>query len=127
MGKSKSEYEKARKRVKAKKEFYQHLTSYVVMGIFFFLLNAVTSFGAWWFYWPILGWGVGLLFHYFDVFGFPGAGDRSPEWEEKEIQKEMARMRPREQATNESSDQMELRELQKEPITRKNWDESELV
>ncbi|MFN7118636.1 MAG: 2TM domain-containing protein, partial [Saprospiraceae bacterium] len=65
-----NEYEKARKRVRARKEFYQHLTSYVVMGIFFFLLNAVTSFGAWWFYWPLLGWGIGVLLPYFYVFGF---------------------------------------------------------
>lgn len=126
MGKSKSEYDKARKRVRAKKEFYQHLTSYLVMSLFFFLLNAVTSFGSWWFYWPILGWGVGLVFHYFDVFGFPGTGNSSPDWEEKAIQAEIARMRPRQQE-EEAPEQMELRELQKEPQKRKNWDESELV
>lgn len=126
MGKSNSEYEKARKRVKAKKEFYQHLTSYVVMSIFFFLLNAVTSFGAWWFYWPILGWGIGIVFHYFDVFGFPGAGNMTPDWEEKAIQQEMERMRLRREPED-APEEMELRELQKEPRERKNWDESELV
>ena len=74
---------RAKKRVKAQKEFYRHLTSYLVMGVFFFLLNAVTSFGNWWFYWPMLGWGIGILFHYFDVFGLPGVGEISKEWEER--------------------------------------------
>jgi hypothetical protein len=125
MGEIKSEYNKARKRVKAKKEFYQHLTSYVVMGIFFFLLNAVTSFGIWWFYWPLLGWGIGLAFHYFDVFGFPGTS--SPDWEEKAIAAELERMRPRPK-TEEPAEQMELRELQKERTERRpRWDDSELV
>lgn len=123
----KSEYEKARKRVKAKKEFYQHLTSYLVMGLFFFLLNVVTSFGAWWFYWPMLGWGIGILFHYFDVFGFPGVGNMSNDWEEKQIVEEMERMRAQRQP-EQASEQMELRELQKEPRERnKHWDDSELV
>ncbi len=122
----KTEYEKARKRVRAKKEFYQHLSSYLVMSLFFFLLNAVTSFGAWWFYWPILGWGVGLVLHYFDVFGFPGAAHTTPDWEEKAIREEIERMRPHRQP-NESSDPLELRELQKERRDRKDWDESELV
>ena len=128
MGKTKTEYDKARKRVKAKKEFYQHLTSYVTMSIFFLLLNAVTSFGAWWFYWPILGWGVGIVFHYFDIFGFPGEGNKSPDWEERAIQQEMERMRPHRQPTPEEPlEEMELRELQKERPGRKNWNDSELV
>jgi hypothetical protein len=65
-------YKEARKRVRTKKEFYEHLTVFSVMSVFFFLLNALTAFGSWWFYWPILGWGIGVLFHYFEVFGFPG-------------------------------------------------------
>ncbi len=124
---AKTEYEKARKRVKAKKEFYQHLTSYIVMGIFFFLLNVVTSFGAWWFYWPLLGWGIGVLFHYFDVFGFPGVGSMEGDWEEKAIEEEVARMRGRKPA-EEAPEAMELREIQKERSeSQRRWDDSELV
>ena len=62
-------YREAQKRVKDKKSFYSHLASYLMMSIFFFVLNALTSFGDWWFYWPLLGWGIGLVMHYFRVFG----------------------------------------------------------
>ena len=53
-------YEKARKRVKKKKDFYSHLATYLAMGAFFLALNLLTAPGRWWFYWPMLGWGIGL-------------------------------------------------------------------
>jgi hypothetical protein len=115
---------KARERVKKKKEFYSHLSTYVVMGIFFFVLNAVTAFGSWWFHWPLLGWGIGVLFHYFDVFGLPGVGDISDEWEAREIEAEMRRMGGSE---TEETDELELKEMQKERAEKKRWDDSELV
>jgi len=115
---------KARERVKKKKEFYSHLSTYVVMGIFFFVLNAVTAFGSWWFHWPLLGWGIGVLFHYFDVFGLPGVGDISDEWEAREIEAEMRRMGGSEA---EETDELELKEMQKERAEKKRWDDSELV
>jgi hypothetical protein len=61
---------KARKRVKAKKGFYAHLSSYIITIGFFFFVNLLSSPGDWWFYWPALAWGVGLVSHYFGVFGF---------------------------------------------------------
>jgi len=115
---------KARERVKKKKEFYSHLSTYVVMGIFFFVLNAVTAFGSWWFHWPLLGWGIGVLFHYFDVFGMPGVGEISEEWEAREIEAEMRRMQGNDA---EDTDELELKEMQKEKADKKRWDDSELV
>jgi hypothetical protein len=88
-------YKEAKKKVRTKKEFYEHLTVFSVMSVFFFLLNALTAFGSWWFYWPILGWGIGVLFHYFEVFGFPGIPDMSKEWEEQQIREEMKRLEQR--------------------------------
>ncbi|RME97855.1 MAG: hypothetical protein D6772_09870, partial [Bacteroidetes bacterium] len=82
----------ARKRVKAKKDFYKHLATYCVLGGFFFVLNVLTSPGRWWFYWPMLGWGIGVATHYLNTFGFPGSGAGSSEWEEKELAKERARL-----------------------------------
>lgn len=55
--------ERARKQLKAKAEFRQHLTSYVVVNGFLVALWAITSRGYFWPVWPILGWGVGLTFH----------------------------------------------------------------
>ena len=127
-------YQKALKRVKAKKDFYNHLAAYMVMGVFFFLLNATTAWGQWWFYWPMLGWGIGILFHYIDVFGVPGVGEvNEPDWEERAIQKELRKMGygNREEGPEnplDKEDHLELREMKKEKLSRRrDWDEDELV
>lgn len=39
------------------------------MCLFFFGVNAATSFGNWWFYWPILGWGLGVAMQGVSVYG----------------------------------------------------------
>lgn len=130
-------YERARKRVKTKKEFYEHLTVYIIMGAFFFLINAVTAFGNWWFHWPILGWGLGVMFHYFDVFGLPGVGTMSQEWENQAIRDELDRMDQEEHILNQNKkalppqgfdidDRLDLKELDRQEERRK-WDEDELV
>jgi len=117
-------YRKARKHVKRKREFYQHLGSYVIMGLFFFVLNLVTSPFDWWFYWPLLGWGIGIAFHYIDVFGIPGVGEMSPEWEERAIEEEIDKMKRRGEYDSSKSERLELKELEKRKST---WDDSELV
>jgi len=129
------DYHLAKKRVKAKKEFYQHLSTYLVMAIFFFMLNAVTAFGNWWFHWPMLGWGIGVLFHYFDVFGLPGIGEMSDDWEEKALEEELRQIEKRKRKQRHTSstkpnaeepeERLELKELEKRKI--KDWDDSELV
>jgi hypothetical protein len=43
-----------------------------------------------WFYWPLLGWGIGLFFHGMSVFvfsKFPGK-----QWEERKIKEVMNKM-----------------------------------
>lgn len=132
-------YLEAKKRVKAKKDFFSHLGTYLVMGTFFFLLNAVTSFGNWWFYWPMLGWGLAVLFHYVDVFGIPGIEQGAGDWEERELEKELRRLggtgKPdRSEHIRDLEDHLDLPDLQekrpeKEPAPRKvkRWDESDLV
>ena len=105
--------------MKAKKEFYSHLSTYLAMSLFFFILNAMTNFGDWWFYWPMLGWGIGIASHYLSVFGFPGVGPTDKEWEEKTVQKELKRL-----AEEEPDDELELKELEK---NKRSWDEDELV
>ena len=83
-------YEKAKKRVEEIKGFYSHLIVYVVVNIGLFFLNLFTSPGFWWFYWPLLGWGIGLFFHAMGVFvfsKFPGK-----QWEERKIKEVMNKM-----------------------------------
>ncbi len=76
-------YEKARKRVEEIKGFYVHLLVYITVNAGLFLINLVSSPGNWWFYWPLLGWGVGLLAHGVAVFGLRGF--LGSEWEERKI------------------------------------------
>ena len=122
------EVQKAKKRVKAKKGFYQHLMSFAIVNIFLISLNLLTSPSYFWFIFPFLGWGVGLAFHYVEVFGIPGFNILSKEWEEKELDTELKKMkendgRPVLQAPTkpEKQEDLELKEL------RKNYDDSEFV
>jgi hypothetical protein len=120
---SDSEYKRIQKKVKERKEFYQHLTTYLVMGVFFYVFNMLTSFDTWWWYWPMLGWGIGLASHYFQVFGLPGVGRIDEEWEQKEIEKELRQLRPGNEA--EDGEYLDLPELEKNK--NKNWSEEDLV
>lgn len=117
-------YSRARKRVKAKKGFYSHLSTYVVVGIFFFGMNMLTDpFDIWWPF-PMLSWGIGLAIHYLTVFGFPGSGVMSKEWEDREMEKELRRvgydaeeelMYEEEKEDHlEPDDELDLREIRRE-------------
>ncbi|WP_437781026.1 2TM domain-containing protein [Sorangium sp. So ce1097] len=45
-----------------RKGFRSHLFSFLVVNAFLFAVNALTP-GPWWFFWPLLGWGLGIAFH----------------------------------------------------------------
>uniref|UniRef100_UPI00404B5177 2TM domain-containing protein n=1 Tax=Flavobacterium sp. TaxID=239 RepID=UPI00404B5177 len=71
-------YYKAKKRVEELKSFYSNLASYCLVIPFLIFINyKTTSFQ--WFWFPMLGWGMGLSFHAFAVFGY------GKSWEEKKI------------------------------------------
>lgn len=123
--------EQAKKRVKAKKGFYAHLTSYCITIGFFFFVNLMSDPGEWWFYWPAGAWGVGLAFHYFGVFGV--LGSKNNNWEEKELQKEIARLKKERKSLgggqdyNSENEPLELKELRKEKSKDSDWDERDFV
>ena len=80
-------YYYARKKVNDIKGFYGNLIAYIVFNLFFLILNLLTSPSHLWFYWPLLGWGVGVLFHGMKVFGYsPFFGK---DWEERKIKEFM--------------------------------------
>ena len=70
-------YQRAIERAKELKKFYGHLGLYIVFSLFFFILNVTTSNGHWWFYWPMLGWGLGVAINAVKVFAY------SSDWEER--------------------------------------------
>ena len=113
---------KAKKRVKAKKEFYSHLVSYVSVSIFLFFINYFTSPAYWWFVFPVGGWGIGVVAHYFSVFGFMGIN--SSDWEQQEMAKEMDRLRQKENEELLLDDQLVLKEKIK---LDKEWNEEDFV
>ena len=80
-------YEKARKRVEDIKGFYSHLLVYVLVNLFLILINFTASRYHLWFWWPLLGWGIGLVAHGVSVFGIPGI--LGSDWEQRKIRQIM--------------------------------------
>ena len=76
-------YEKAAKKVKELKKFYENLTSFCIVIPFLAFLNLMTTTEYLWFLWPMLGWGIGIAFHAVSVFGI------GKSWEEKKIRELM--------------------------------------
>ncbi|SHL95687.1 2TM domain-containing protein [Chryseobacterium polytrichastri] len=72
-------YERAKKRVKEIKSFYGNLISYCVIIPFLIIINLITNHKHIWFYFPMLGWGIGVLAHGMNVFAI------GKTWEEKKI------------------------------------------
>jgi hypothetical protein len=87
MNTEETKYQKAKERVEAIKGFYIHLTVYVVVNLILFSINMIVSPDGLWFFWPLMGWGVGFVFHALSVFGFlPRFGAN---WEERKIREIM--------------------------------------
>ncbi|MDX1316728.1 MAG: 2TM domain-containing protein, partial [Xanthomarina gelatinilytica] len=76
-------YYRAKKQVEEIKGFYGNLLSYCIVIPFIIFINYQTSWGFQWFWFPMLGWGMGLLFHAFAVFGY------GKSWEQRKIQEIM--------------------------------------
>ena len=79
-------YARAKKRVENLKAFYIHLTVYVLVNAYIFVMNLSTYEGDWWFFYPLGLWGIGLGSHGLTVFA---SGKFGVEWEERKIQEYM--------------------------------------
>lgn len=73
-------YERAKKKVEEIKGFYSNVFSYLIVIPFLIFINYRTSWEFKWFWFPLLGWGIGIAFHAFGVYGF------GKSWEERKIQ-----------------------------------------
>jgi hypothetical protein len=56
-------------RLKAKRDFKADLFSYIVINALLIVIWAATGAGYFWPIWVIIGWGIGLIFHAWTVFG----------------------------------------------------------
>ena len=64
--------EAAVKRLKAKREFWQHVVIYVLVNAMLIVVWSVTNNGGhFWPLWPLLGWGIGLAMHAWETFQKP--------------------------------------------------------
>lgn len=77
-----SKLERAKQRLAEEKGFFSHLTMYLLINGFLAIMNTLDGGHGWWYY-PAIGWGIGLFFHWLRVFGpswFPGK-----RWEERRM------------------------------------------
>jgi hypothetical protein len=77
--------EQATIRLQKKSEFRAHLLAYVLFNSALVAIWALTGANFFWPAFPLLAWGIGLVFHAWDVYRQP--------FSEEQIQREMSRMR----------------------------------
>ena len=80
--------QRAIRRLRKKAEFRSHLVSYVIVNIGLVVIWALGDRDYFWPIWPILGWGIGIAFHAWEVYG---AKSRRPS--EDDIRREMDSLR----------------------------------
>lgn len=51
---------------RARRGFYIHLFVYLAVITGLVVINYLTG-GPWWVQWPLIGWGIGILFHGYTV------------------------------------------------------------
>jgi transcriptional regulator with XRE-family HTH domain len=75
--------------VRKLKGFYIHLAQYVLVIALLTVINALTTPNRWWVQWVIMGWGVGVFFHWLQIserFGLFGS-----KWEKEQVEKRLGR------------------------------------
>ncbi len=84
-------YKQATERVKEKKDFYGHFTTYAAVNIILVSIWAFGSDGGYpWFLWPLGCWGIfGIIPNFLKTFVFPGGTG----WERGQIEREAQKMR----------------------------------
>lgn len=82
-----SKYVKAVEKVEKLKEFYKNLASYCIVIPFLIFINLKTYAGFQWFWFPMIGWGIGLLFHFLEVNNYNLFLGKN--WEQRKIKEIM--------------------------------------
>lgn len=78
----------ARARAEAKYGFYKHLAVFAAVNLLLLAINLFTSPGYLWSIWPLLGWGIAIVFHALQVYAFGGGNKLLDRMTEIEMQKE---------------------------------------
>jgi transcriptional regulator with XRE-family HTH domain len=75
--------------VRKLKGFYIHLAQYVLVIAVLTIINALTTPNRWWVQWVVMGWGIGVFFHWLQIserFSFFGS-----KWEKEQVEKRLGR------------------------------------
>ena len=85
-------YIRAKKKVKAIKGFYVHLTVYILVNLFLIITRSFSDGGfedlwQWQTYNTAIFWGIGIVFHAFNVFGMNFL--LGSNWEDRKIKEMM--------------------------------------
>lgn len=76
-------YTRAVLKMKQVKGFYTHLLVYCVIIPFLIFINVNNDPSFTWYWFPVLGWGIGLFMHGLHVFG------KTSKWEQRKIREYM--------------------------------------
>lgn len=77
------------KQVRKLRGFYIHFIQYVTILIILIAINLIVTPHRLWVLWVAAGWGVGMLFHAWRVFGSRRL--LGPDWERREVEKRLGR------------------------------------
>lgn len=81
-----SKIEKVMKRIDEERGFYSHLLVYLAVNGFLMVSDIMSNGPSWWYY-PALGWGLGLFSHWLKTFG-PNWSP-SKQWEKRRFEELM--------------------------------------
>lgn len=81
---------KARKRAQEKVEFFQHFFIYLMVNLVVIASNLIFNSEFLYFPFVLFGWGIGIVIHFINVFGF---GGMMSNYLENQTQREEERIR----------------------------------
>jgi hypothetical protein len=88
-------YRRAKARVEARLGFYRHAMIYVAVNLFLIFFNLRREPHHIWFQWPLLGWGIGLAWHGWNVYSYRWNSTRKDQMIQREMERDAREHGPR--------------------------------
>jgi hypothetical protein len=85
-------YRRAAVRATMRQAFYRHVMIYIVVNVLLVAVNLWKDPSHLWFQWGMLGWGIGLLVHGFNVYSYRWFGSRREEMIQRELERQKRQM-----------------------------------
>src|ERR687898_216598 len=86
---SRESLEEARRYVRRKRIFYTVLGVWIALCLMWFFIDLADDSSSWWFYWPMLGTGIGVAISGIVLLGIGGLF--GADWERREIDRDLRR------------------------------------